>query len=245
VRDERGAESPKPAWIVGVVRREGSAFACVRSYEMKSALVLPILVILTAAWAWWRLHRALGRCSNQTLRLAGRALLPWALTLATVLLITGSIDRGTWQCEVCGKLVEHTSFLSVPIASREPTEPEDVLTAAHRFEAWYTARFGAHDNHEWSGVGCHYRKSWWWKSVACAEEPLLGWYIALPRVPDQAIARAMLEKFRDAGHRKRVELVAGLRGAPWDALESEEGVPAPERFLDEHAVWLASHPEWQ
>ena len=71
-------------------------------------LAPPVIVILCACYAWWRLHRALGCWSNETLRLTARALLPWVLAGATALLVAGPIDRGTWQCQRCARLCERT-----------------------------------------------------------------------------------------------------------------------------------------
>lgn len=210
---------------------------------MNPKLVLSALVILASAFAWWRLHRALAKLPQPGLRLAAQALLPWVLGPSTILLVVGPIDRGTWQCRLCGALVERTTILWLPVAEGDPDEPDPVAEDARRFENWYASMFGADANHDWRRIGCH-RKGWW-GGVGCAEHPFRAWYRAMPHVPDGDVARAMMERVRAASGSEREQLLASVRGAPWAALDSGRTEHSREQFLREHAAWLASHPEWQ
>jgi hypothetical protein len=211
--------------------------------EMKPRIVLLALAILGSGLAWSIVHRALGRIRSPRLRSALRAFLACGLAVGMLLLMIEPIDRGTWQCRACGKLVERTLFCWIPVASHAPQEPEHVDVAARRFEAWYASRFGVDEDHDWRPVGCHSKGLW--RGVGCAQEPFYTWYRALPRVPDEPVALAMLARVRSSSRGEREELMGAVRGPPWDALAEAEVEISRDEFLRQRADWLASHPAWR
>lgn len=155
---------------------------------------------------------------------------PWILgcvALVPLVLLLGlrseGIDRGRWNCEVCGLTEQRVEVLGVTCSA----EPRPCGSA--EYAAWWAAEVHAEHEHCWMPIGCHWRGN----TVGCTMRyaPLLT-YLGDPAAPTSEFRAAALALVRAADGERReliAELFASVRRAAPEGTERVRDIAALRR----------------
>lgn len=163
------------------------------------------------------------------------------------MLVDRGLESGSWFCRVCAACEERLVWFEVPLSRNAPDPDENDARLARPFHGWFERTVALEHEHDWVVTGCHARGL---GTIACT----YPWgertfYVTLPRVPVETIAREMALRLARATPAERTRLLADLHDEDegedpfWRIQNGEE--PTPEEFAAAHAAWSERHPLWR
>ena len=197
-------------------------------------LVLPLILILVSTAVAAVPATILVRTATRSvptgalqtfLRLALVTPIAIGLGLAGALSLARVSGDGPFQCLVCTRQENHSSFAGI-VLRRKSSPPTE-------FETWYLREIGRDHDHDWTAVGCH-----WFGTGYAHHRSLPGYsfFRRLPKLEDQELAVALATRLLEADASDRESMLIATRDGPFHILEG---------FETAFGSWLDRHPEWR
>jgi hypothetical protein len=232
------------------------AFAFWVGYQMGGILIPFGTGLLVAILAGRPAIRAAKRVQRPLVRNAAAFFLvpPYLVILFLVGFFVGQIpmSSGDRQCLICGQLEGEVSYFGMPVSLTEHRGGTD-----QEFKMWFVKEIDLRHDHDWAPMGCHYS----FTGVTCYMRPYKDYFHALPRLPDTALARSIVQRVSYSSPEERRNMFGCFSwykpcshsdnaptpvnyGEPWRSL-AEQKISAGEDLDKQLSLWLKCHPGWR